>query len=219
MELVSPGPVALPATAAPARAVLPRAHRRVLAALALLVVWIAALTLLHRSGHNAAPLLRDPATMAGLPVWHGALSTLGCMAWALTAGLCLAAHIGRPDHATRTWALLAGLTAVLGVDDALMLHEETLPALGVAQELTFLAYAIVAVLIARDIHARPADFDVPLLGVACAGLALSVGLDVVVQDALVIYEDGPKAFGIVVLAVWAYGRARAAMGAPRTTAG
>lgn len=184
-----------------------RIPRRVLVASALLASWIAVLSLLHLGGHNAAPLLRDPATMAGLPVWHGAMSTLGCMAWAVVAALCLCVHVAREDPGLRTWALLAALAAALGVDDALMLHEEVLPSIGVAQEFTFLAYGVVAALIARDIIARPGRFDAPLLLVACGALGLSIGLDVLVEDGAVIYEDGPKAFGVAVLVVWAAGRA------------
>lgn len=218
MDAVGPGPLTLPpatalTTTAPAARIPPRA----LVATGLLAAWIIMLTLLHHGGHNAAPLLRDPATMAGMPVWHGALSTLGCMAWALTGALCLATHAGRRETAVRTWLLLAALAIALGVDDALMLHEEVLPGVGVGQELVFLAYGAVAALIARDVLSRPAEFDVPLLAVACGALAVSIGLDVVVADALVIYEDGPKVFGIVALAIWAYGRARATIGAPRAT--
>lgn len=215
MDAVRTGTLTLPPaaeTTAPARSRIPQ---RALVATGLLAAWVAMLTLLHHGGHNAAPLLRDPATMAGMPVWHGALSTLGCMAWALTGALCLATHAGQRRTAARTWLLMAALALALGVDDALMLHEEVLPGVGLGQELVFLAYGAVAVLIVRDVLARPADFDVPLLAVACSALAVSIGLDVVVEDALVIYEDGPKVFGVVVLAVWAYGRARATIGQPR----
>lgn len=216
MEAVSADPLTLPsATELTAPAPTSRIPRRALVATGLLGAWIMVLALLYHGGHNAAPLLRDPATMAGMPVWYGALSTLGCMAWALAGALCLATHAARREPAVRTWLLLSGLALALGVDDALMLHEEVLPGAGIGQELVFLAYGAVAALIARDVLTRPADFDVPLLAVACGALAVSIGLDVAVEDALVIYEDGPKVFGIVTLAIWAYGRARSAIGPPR----
>lgn len=202
-----PRGAALPRPRAPRR----RLPRRSLAALGLLGVWIAALALARAAGHNPAPLMRDPATMAGMPVWHGALSIVGCMGWAAAAALCFANRLAHVDPDRATWGLLASLTAALGIDDALMLHEEVLPALGVAEPATFAAYGLAVVAIARRLRVG-AGYDLALLAVAAGALALSVAVDVV-DPGPVIYEDGPKLFGIAALCWWSAGRVAAQVGA------
>lgn len=134
----------------------------------LLGLWIVLLAALRAAGFNAAPLFRDPATMAGAPVWHGALSVLGCMTWALSAAACAGVAILRA-RPVRFWWGAACLLAAMGLDDALMLHEEVLPAAGVPDEGIFAALDVVA-------------------------------------SADVIYEDGPKLFGVIAVAAWACAR-------------
>jgi hypothetical protein len=167
----------------------------------LLGLWIALLAGLRAAGFNAAPLFRDPATMAGAPVWHGALSVLGCMTWALAAAACAGVAIlgARPE---RFWWGAACLLAAMGLDDALMLHEEVLPAAGVPEEGTFAAYAAAFATLAWLARGSGVDIGVRGLGIALCALGASVALDVV-ASADVIYEDGPKLFGVIAVAAWA----------------
>jgi hypothetical protein len=112
---------------------------------------------------------------------------------------------------------IAGLLLCLGLDDALLLHEEVLPAAGVPQALVFAIYLGWAVAIARRVAARPEAHDVGLLAVACASFAISMGIDVAAH-APVALEDGPKLFGIALLCWWALGRARAVIVRPAPAA-
>jgi hypothetical protein len=187
--------------------------RRPLFALVALCGWVALLLGARAAGLNPAPLLRDPATMAGLPLGHGSLSILGAMGWTAAAALCFAAHLARAP----AMGAIAGLLLCLGLDDALLLHEEVLPAAGVPQALVFAIYLGWAAAIARRVAARPEAHDVGLLAVACASFAISMGIDVAAH-APVALEDGPKLFGIALLCWWALGRARAAILRPAPAA-
>jgi hypothetical protein len=182
-------------------------------ALAALVAWIGLLAVVRSAGFNAAALMRDPATMVGLPLGHGSLSTVGAMGWAFAAALCFAAHLTRMP----AMGSIAGLLVVLGLDDALLLHEEVLPAVGIPQALVFAAYLGWAAAIARQVAAHAAELDAGLLAVACTAFGISMGLDVAAH-APVVFEDGPKLFGIAVLGWWAFRRARAALAAPAAAA-
>jgi hypothetical protein len=168
--------------------------------------WIGLLLAALAAGLNPAPLLRDPVTMAGLPPGHGSLSILGAMGWTAAAALCFAAHLARAPG----MGAIAGLLLCLGIDDALLLHEEVLPAAGIPQALVFAVYLGWAAAIARHVATRPGAFDAGLLAVACVGFAISMGIDVAAH-APVALEDGPKVFGIAVLCWWALGRARDAL--------
>lgn len=137
-------------------------------------------------------------------VYYGAVSNLGIMLWMGTAAICLFSGLvlfllnGR-NHAS-DMALSAGiLSAVLGLDDAFLVHEVIAPELGIAQNLVLAVYGLLA--LGYAVFARRFIFGSDLW-VFCLGggaLALSLGIDVVfhsVAPLLVYLEDSAKFFGI-----------------------
>jgi hypothetical protein len=76
-----------------------------------------------------------------LPPYAGALSLFNLMIWASVASLAFLVAALLP--ATRLWLVTFGaLVCVLAVDDAMSLHEEVGPALGIPERAFYLVYAI-----------------------------------------------------------------------------
>lgn len=151
-------------------------------------------------------ILLDPAAVTGAPFYTGLLSNLGVLGWCGSAtALLLAAAVLRstPEWTREAGALAAGasVSAVLGFDDLLLLHERVLPNhLGVPEPVTFGAYGVAAVVYLwhfRDVHLR---MDRELLGVAFCMFAVSLVVDLTDPPALGawrgIVEDGAKFLGI-----------------------
>jgi hypothetical protein len=154
-------------------------------------------------------LFLDPLAAAELSgdcchTWYGFVSNIGVLTWAVSAGGCgLAALLlwsARADAArTRFAATAAGLLGWLAMDDALMLHENVLPGLGVPQNFVHL-FIILLTLTHLGLNLRilrQSEYGMLLLG----GGALfgSVAVDVVLHSLLpsMIYlEDGAKLVGL-----------------------
>lgn len=138
-------------------------------------------------------------------VYFGAMSMLGVMMWAATAAMCLftALMLFLTDlsPALKRFAFAGGvLTAWLALDDAFLLHENVLPALGVPQNAVLAAYGLLGLgytWMARS-YLRCVD-GVFFVG-ACLGFAVSIGVDVILLHSpstfAIVVEDGAKFFGI-----------------------
>ena len=79
-------------------------------------------------------LAEDITTLAGVPLYTGALSQIGIVLWAITGGICFfsvyIARDNREQESLRLFLLLCGcLTAFLMVDDLFRVHERVLPVL------------------------------------------------------------------------------------------
>jgi hypothetical protein len=171
-----------------------------LAALAILLfayvpIWI--------KGIDTVRVTRDPAAVAELPVYTGALSIAGVMAWSGMAATCLLAALilraaRAPRHETAFFAVSALALALLGADDALQIHENVLPdQFGVPQKLVYVVYLGAAAAWAWAFRQRLLWTDVVVLGLAGGLLAASVALDVVGEESIWL-EDYFKFCGLAV---------------------
>lgn len=171
--------------------------------LALLIVVVAL-----RIGYAVpmANLTRDPAQVLGVSPFAGAVSNIGILLWCASTAICLfAALLARRHGARRTpiFLLAAGtMTLVLLLDDLFLLHDIVLPkGLGISEEAVYAGYAAMIgafiTLFHRDIRAS----DYPLLGLALAFFAASLGFDMLQQwvtpPGAFLLEDGSKLMGIV----------------------
>ncbi|WP_135467547.1 hypothetical protein [Crenalkalicoccus roseus] len=153
--------------------------------------------------------LRDPAVAAGAP-WHlGLFSQLGVLAWwtAAVAALTAAAALrGHPGGAWRMAAAGGGLSALLGLDDALMLHEVVLPTLfGIPEEAIFAAYGLLALGYLWAFRRLHLGFRADLMAAALCLFGASILLDIA-EPGLgrwqILLEDGLKFAGICAWAAY-----------------
>lgn len=103
----------------------------------------------HHEGRDLADLSRDPAAVAELPVYIGAIAYLAFVGWATAFGAGAAGVLvaRRLDLAPRARMLLVGaaLSLWLLLDDMFEFHESVLPRLGVPEKVTYLAYVVALV--------------------------------------------------------------------------
>ena len=89
------------------------------------------LVALHELGYPIELVVTDPNRSAARAWWLAAVSLLGLICWGLASATFACAAWARRAYSedSSTWlflALAAGAFLVLGIDDALMLHEEAL---------------------------------------------------------------------------------------------
>ena len=173
----------------------------------------AAAVLAGRTGRPLSDFTRDVASAAGAPAYVGFVSQLTVLLWAAGAGAGFAGALGAADPARRRFlAGLGLLTAGLAADDALMLHEALLPALGVPETAVLLYHAGLAAAAFALGRAAARRTDWALLACAAAGAAGSVAADQIPYGG-VLWEDAAKLFGA---ACWAaYVLTAAGDGVPR----
>jgi hypothetical protein len=171
-----------------------------LAALAILLfayvpIWI--------KGIDTIRVTRDPAALAELPVYTGALSIAGVMAWTVMAGACLLAAMIlhgalAPRSETVFFAVCALALGLLACDDAFQVHENVLPDhFGVPQKLVYLVQLGAAAAWAWVYRERLLRTDIPVLGLAGGLLAASVAVDLVAEDSIWL-EDYFKFCGLAI---------------------
>ena len=137
-------------------------------------------------------------------VYFGAVSNLGVVTWFAGAGVALFTALVLFTQGTQikaaTFFLAAGLfTGFLAFDDLFLVHENVLPAFGVPQKITYMAYALVAFAYFAFAWRQILANRYRLLVLAMALLGTSVGIDWVIHsDASwrILLEDGAKLTGI-----------------------
>lgn len=201
--MLAPGPS--PVKAPRHRMVAPLGWVVAAAALALLLV------VADLAGVPPEELTPDPNSVAEQSAYVGVLSTLGVMLWGSMAAACLLAGAvlrgsGEPSSGSRFMLATGALFALLGVDDAALIHENVAPdSLGVPQRVVLGAYlALVAGWLvafrAELSRSRPA-----LLLCAAPCFAASLAVDFV--DASRVVEDYFKYAGMFAVAGWALAEA------------
>lgn len=190
-----------------------------LALLFLAFVWI-------QPWYEARWMFTDALTAASLAdacckSWYGAISMLGIMGWITTAAVCVfAAAVLAMFGGGREPALFllgAGtLSAILGFDDAYMLHEWVLPRHGIHQTAVMAVPGLLAVLYAVRFRRKLLQHDAWLLALGAGALAGSIAVDQILHSIAplaIFVEDGLKFFGIVCWVVFHVFAAIAEVGA------
>lgn len=163
------------------------------------------LVLLRALDVDTLLLGRDPTAASGTEPWVGALSQLGLLMWGAACGICLVAglamRVSDPDQSGfLLWT--AALTALLGTDDAYLIHEAVAPeSIGIPEPAMFLVLggAVLGWLVC--FHDRIAESDWPLLLLAAALLGASVAIDFVGAIPALL-EDSTKYASIAAFAAW-----------------
>lgn len=170
---------------------------------------VAAATLVF--GVEPSRLLRDPNAYSVQAFYVGFFSNIGVLAWWTAAVSCLtAAAAMHPRGRDAGWAAVAvggTLSAVLGLDDLLMIHEAFVPDyLGLPELLPLAAYAAAMAWYLWRFRAFHLSMDTGLLAAALVLLGLSVAADLAYSDAYdglpVLLEDGSKFGGICAWAAY-----------------
>jgi hypothetical protein len=152
------------------------------------------------------------AAGAALPLMAGGLALLNMMVWASAGAMAVLAAVIWPPR--RRWLLgFALLTILLALDDALLLHEEVGPALGLPEKGFYLLYAAIGVLLLwgafrPDVNARAGKrmsrFRAQNLSPGGRAFVLGLlllGVSVVVDQTThghYLWEDAPKLLGALV---------------------
>jgi hypothetical protein len=146
-------------------------------------------------------LVRDPAQLAKYPVYVGLLSNVGVLLWCACAAIYLYSATLAGQREVARFFLGAGLvTAMLGLDDFFILHEEVLPAtLGVAEEAVLAAYGLAMLAFLGRFARLILRTEFLLLGLTFGFMGGSIVLDggVFNQGLNYLLDDGLKLLGIV----------------------
>ena len=167
-------------------------------------------------------LSADTASLADLPPYAGALSTLGLFLWATSAAVCLfaAALVWRLARSADTLLVSAALLSLLMLgDDWLLLHENVVPRLfGLPEQALVLAEGLLAGWFVWAHAARLRAVAVPLTRAAVL-FAASLTADQLhalfpSRDVQYFVEDGAKFGGLLAWSVALFGTASATTLAP-----
>ena len=193
-----------------------------LAALGGAIAVLGAAAWLHVSGRLPAyALFGDARSMAELPYYAGWMSDAGVLLWwsgASVLGFAALASAARDPALARWLGAGAALTALLALDDVLLLHERAIPELtGLPQVGTYAVYAGLTLTWLWRWRRRHLDGERALLVAALALFATSVALDALPRglrpwgEAHALVEDGAKWLGIVAWTLWGWRTAFAAV--------
>ncbi|NIS91284.1 MAG: hypothetical protein GTN98_14620 [Woeseiaceae bacterium] len=180
-------------------------------ALVALILVIAAGTLLVLHVMYGVPvgdLTRDALAVAKSPPWYGLLSQIGIFFWAgaATMGLFLwatARGMGAEQRQASFGLFSALLTILLGLDDALMMHEKVFPEIfGIPENFVLVSYVVLLLAFLfffRGVIIRT-DMKLLVFSLFLFGASMLVDFFLVSAEFLdLIYfiEDGAKFGGIV----------------------
>ncbi len=187
---------------------MPRVSRFRVTMLSVLIL-VGALAYVAGTDVGVGFLTRDPNQISGSRAWAGLISTLGNALWVVAASISMFAvsvsdktdRVGR-----RAFFGLGAVSLLFFLDDALLLHDEVLPGLGVHELFMVSLYAmVVPVLVLRSASILRAAGALWLI----IGAFFLFGVSVVIDfanfrtwnpDAFFAMEDGSKFLGI---ALWA----------------
>jgi hypothetical protein len=177
------------------------------------------------TGVAAVDLVTDPAAVAELTPWTGALSTLGLMGWCVAATVLgvagwMRARTGGVRPRAGFLAEAAVLVALVLLDDAYQLHEDVLPqALRIGEFVIYGVYVAAAAAWAwrrrQELRAGPASLIVAVLALATSVAADAVGPVNEVLSVLpghtIVAEELLKLAGIAATVAFSMGELRTAM--------
>lgn len=175
---------------------------------ALTLASLAVLGMLAISAVASVPvsvLTRDPNAVAEIPAYVGLLSITGGMAWFAVACICLfaaaAAFTAKPRQDVAILLAGAGLiTAMLALDDMLMIHETVFPAITGLSESVLLAFYGLCVgwfLLLFHRHILNTDYILLLIAMLFFGASLVIDVLYPLEDIATFAEDSLKFAGII----------------------
>lgn len=149
----------------------------------------------------------DVQIVAGVSRLSGIISNLGIMIWSATAAICFfcALTFRRETRRERLFFLAAGLlSALLMLDDMLLLHEYIAKYFGFPEMFSFIGYAVLLaafIVYFRNTIVRT-DFRILVLFVFFSGLSIVFDLipdyfPVVIPNDIFDFEEAFKFLGIV----------------------
>ncbi len=168
---------------------------------AVVVAAVGGVWLLAAAMHAPPSILtRDPVDVLGGQPHVGLLSNIGVMLWAAAAAVCLLGA-SLAGTATRGFLLTFGLLSMLlGLDDALMLHERVLPrSLGIPQNVVMVGWVLLfgGVLVWFRRRILSTDWLPLALAYACLGASATMDQFLPFRDFETFVEDAFKFAGIV----------------------
>ena len=171
------------------------------AAAVLAVIGAAALV----SDVSSGDLVRDPTAVLDGPFHAGVLSSLGILGWTVAAAVSgFGAAVVEDGRVRQHLLATSALTAVLALDDLLLIHDEVAPDhLGIPENavLAVLVLAAAGYAVAFRTELLEREDLALLLAASIAWFGASVFLDVVADDWFgrhhFLVEDGCKFVGIV----------------------
>ena len=187
-----------------------------------LVVWgsvwvaiVAALGILKLAGVEVIDLFKDAIELRDeervLP-WKGAIGTIGAGAWfvAATCALLAAAALAPGDDRRGYLVATALVLGLLGLDDALVLHDHLLPYLtgvGGSEKLLLGGLALAVLAWVARYRRRLAASDLVLLGMSAVGLGGAFGIDALQSlgldfPGIGLVEEVSELLGLVTLVAW-----------------
>lgn len=152
------------------------------------------------------------AAGAGVPLLAGGLALLNMMVWASAGSMAVLASVIWPPR--RRWLLgFALLNILLALDDALLLHEEVGPELGLPEKGFYLLYAAIGLVLllgafrpAANLPTKDREWRVCLENPPLSARAFTLGLVLLGLSVLIdqtthgqyLWEDAPKLLGALV---------------------
>jgi hypothetical protein len=151
-------------------------------------------------GIDPNPILKDPAAHTAYPFYLGFFSNMGVLAWWTAAVSCLLAAAALWKQRRPSWQALAfggTLSALLGLDDLLLFHEEIFPNyFGIPEPIVFFVYGCVVLFYLFRFRGFHLAMDWQLLAAALTFFFVSAFLDLtnVVESPWwgLVLEDGFK---------------------------
>jgi len=183
---------------------------------ALLVIATPVVALLAIAGVQSrvpvGDLTRDPAAIAGLPLYTGVVSHVGVLLWCSAASVSLFAsavlHRQQRNAPLAKFLFCAGgFTVVLMIDDLFMVHEAAAYVVGIPDSAIVLAYGVLGATLAVAFRRQILASEYLLLfasllflgasiAVDASNLTDSQGLRTSISARYHLLEDGPKLLGI-----------------------
>jgi len=169
-----------------------------------------------RTGVDPTVLVRDPATISGVPFYFGLISNIGVLIWAVSASISLFAgwlvYKWSDDNEMASFLVLSGAaTTLLLLDDFFLFHDQIgILYLGIREIFVFAAMAFMLVVIFYRFRKTIFHTNCLLLGVSVGMITVSIFLDrpIVISasplsaGAMTAFEEFFKLLGIVIWATY-----------------
>ena len=149
-------------------------------------------------------LTRDTTAIGKIPPYYGFLSQIGIFCWFESVAICifsaviLSLEIDKLKF--KSFFFISGfLTLLLGLDDAFLLHEKLLPALGFSEKVMFAIYAIVFLFYLIKFFPLILKTEYIIFTMAFLFFGISIALDVFDPHGInpYLFEDSAKLIGII----------------------